>query len=394
MACDGSDPIRPDSGARDAGVDAGDVDAAMRDGGGGACGALTLTALGVGGLSQPVQLTAPDGDDRLFVAELTTGRVRVLDAAGAIGGTFLDLSSASSFQFAGELGLNGLAFHPDYATDGRVFVLYAPTRAAVRISSFHVLATDANSVDPASEVVILETTLPMPNHPAGHLAFGEDGFLYASIGDGQSAGDDMGLAQDLGSLAGKVLRIDVDSASPYAIPTDNPFVGMGGAREEVWMYGFRVPYRFSFDPTSGDFYLGEVGDRSFEEVDYLAAGGTAGGNYGWPTVEGDGHCVATGCDPSGLVAPIFEYGHSGGRCAVMGGYVYRGSALEACHQGRYFFADYCTGTVSSFTVAEGTASAPEEGPSAPERVVSWGRDGQGELYLLGESGEIYALRSN
>ncbi|MCB9595434.1 MAG: PQQ-dependent sugar dehydrogenase [Sandaracinaceae bacterium] len=373
---DGSGPARPDAGSDAAvAVDAGDSDGGSPPDGGGACGALAVTEV-LSGLSDPILVTAPDGDDRLFIVEIG-GRIQIA-RGGSVTGTFLDLSG--SVVLRGDHGLNGLAFHP---SDGRVFVSYATGATTLRIASFTL--GDADTVDPTSEQTILEVDYPEAAHTGGHLAFGPDGYLYIGIGDGE-ARSGMALAQDLTSLNGKILRIDVDGAAPYAIPGDNPFTGTATMRDEIYAYGFRLPYRFTFDGT--DLIVGEVGNDRFEEVDLV----TSGGNYGWPVVEGNMHCnsPASGCDLSSE-PPIHEFPHSGGHCAMMGGHVYRGSALPSCYAGRYFYADYCSGQVTSFRVEGGAAVDVQDGPSAPGMVVSWGRGGDGELYLLGMDGSVYQL---
>ena len=380
-ACDdGPGPARPDSGGTDAGNDAGAADAGPDVDGGPACPALAITTVATG-MTAPILVTAPAGDARLFVVDLT-GLITIVAPGGGTS-TFLDLSS--SVTVAGDHGLNGLAFHPDYPTDPRFFVTYAPTRATLRLASFTV-SSDPDVADAGSETTILEVTYPEAAHTGGHLAFGPDGFLYAGFGDGE-ASSGMALAQDTSALPGKILRIDVDASGvPYGIPSDNPFVGTAGAREEIYAYGFRLPYRFSFDGT--DLIVGEVGNNRFEEVDLV----TSGGNYGWPTVEGNMHCNSptSGCDLSST-PPIYEVAHSASFCAMMGGFVYRGAALPSCYQGRYLFADYCSGRVGSFRIEGGAAVDVQAGPTASSMVVSWGRGGDGELYLLGMDGEVFQL---
>ena len=375
--CDDTGPVRPDSGGVDGTFDGGPPGDAGNRGG---CSPLSITPIAAG-MVAPVLVTAPAGDDRLFVVNLT-GTVALIQADGETS-TFLDLGA--SITLTSDRGLNGLAFHPDFGTNGRFYVTYAPSRSTLRLSSFELL--DANTADPSTEVLLLETTFPETTHTGGHLAFGPDGYLYVGVGDGEMS-PTMMLAQDTTSLLGSILRIDVDSASPYAIPSDNPFVGAGGGvREEIFAFGFRLPYRFSFSGT--DLLVGEVGDTRFEQVELV----TSGGNYGWPIVEGNMHCHTprTGCDTSTSEPPLFEFEHSGGRCAMMGGFVYRGDDLPSCHQGRYFFADFCTGAVTSFTIEGRAATDVQAGPVAPSMVVSWGRGGDGELYLLGMDGEVFKL---
>ncbi len=377
LGCDdGMGPVRPDAGSDaggggDGGADAGGPD----DDAGPGCGALTVTEA-ITGLRDPIFATALPGDDRLFIAEIA-GRVQIAQG-GTVTGTFLDLRAAVTLE--GDHGLNGLAFHP---SDGRVFVSYAFARGMLRVASFTL--TDPDTVDPTSETTLLEIAYPEAAHTGGHLAFGPDGYLYIGVGDGQ-ASPTMALAQDLSSLPGKILRIDVDSGTPYGIPSDNPFTGTATMRDEIYAYGFRLPYRFAFD--GADLVVGEVGDDRFEQVELV----TSGGNYGWPVVEGNMHCLnpPSGCDLSST-PPIHELEHTGGRCAMMGGYVYRGSALPACYAGRYFYADYCTGQITSFRIEGGAAVDVQSGPTVPAMVVSWGRDGAGELYLMGMNGTVYQL---
>jgi glucose/arabinose dehydrogenase len=379
---DDDGPMRPDSGADSGMRDGGGIDGGGDVDGGPGCAALALEELVT--LGAPNQIVAPAGDERLFITELT-GEISIV-RDGAVTGTFLDLSG---FPITFDLGLNGLAFHPDFATNGRFYVAYKSGALTLRLASFTVSGSDPDVADPTSEATILEVTLPAEVHTSGHLAFGPDGYLYMGVGDGEMM-PNMRLAEELDSLLGKILRIDVDGTAPYAIPTDNPFVGMSGVREEIWAYGFRLPYRFSFD--EGALFIGEVGNNRFEEVNLVPAGSPGGIDFGWPSVEGNGNCFdpPTGCDMDST-PPIYEYAHSDDRCAMMGGFVYRGSALPACHVGRYFFADYCSGQIISFVESGGTATDVRDGPVAPAEVISWGRDSSGELYVASENGTVYQL---
>jgi len=250
--------------------------------------------------------------------------------------------------------------------------------------------------DPATERTLIFQTQPFENHNGGALAFGPDGFLYVSLGDGGSGGDPFRNGQNLGSLLGKILRIDVNGTQPYAIPSSNPFVGNGSARPEVWAYGLRNPWRLSFDRANGDLYIGDVGQSRREEVDVGLSSRRGGENYGWNTTEGT-LCFnpASGCSTAGLTPPVIEYQTgSNGSCAVTGGYVYRGCRLPG-YQGTYFYGDYCTALVRSFRFQNGAAADQRDWTSALSRGVdaisSFGVDADGEIYIVDHTGEIYRI---
>lgn len=400
IGCGGSGdgPARPDLGPDGATAsDAGATDAGATDTGppvdGGACATLSLSPVAAG-LMSPSCAVAPPGDDRLFICERTTGRVRILDASGTLVATpFLDVSA--EFSSSGyEVGVLSLTFHPDYAAHPRVYVTYT-TSTNLRVASFDVPSATAGTVTAVSEQTLLEVPLlpGMHVHSAGSLAFGADGFLYVSIGDMGS----LTVSQDLNDLHGKLLRIDVDGTAPYAVPPGNPYVGMAGKRAEIFASGFREPYRFSFDST-GDLYLGEVGDMSFEEVDVLPAGNAGGQNYGWPLTEGNGHCHTppVACTPATgtLTPPDYEYAHAGAfGDAIMGGYVYRGSALPACWQGRYFYGDYGPNFIGSFLwdAAMHATDARRHAELHPGQIVSLGLDGRGEILIIAYDGSIQRI---
>jgi glucose/arabinose dehydrogenase len=282
----------------------------------------------------------------------------------------------------GESGLLGLAFHPNYARDPRFFVNYIRQLASGQlqtvIAEFRPSAADPNRADPGSERQLLTVDQPFSNHKAGQLAFGPDGYLYFGLGDGGGGGDPSGNGQNLQAVLGKMLRIDVDSPPdpglPYAIPTDNPFAN-GGGLPEIWAYGFRNPWRFSFDPPSGRMFVADVGQNRYEEVDL----GQKGANYGWNIMEGM-HCFnpASGCDQTGLTLPIAEYDHSVGE-AVIGGYVYRGTIAEL--RGKYVFADL---TGKLFTLAENPPGTWMRASllSSNTDISALGQDRAGELYVL------------
>jgi glucose/arabinose dehydrogenase/predicted small secreted protein len=340
------------------------------------------------GLHFPTYLTSPPGDDRLFILE-KAGAIRVIKDGVVLDAPFLDLTS-KVMSDGGEQGLLGLVFAPDYASSGRFIVHYNDLAGNTRISAFHVSA-DPNRADPASESVVLAVEQPGVAHKGGQIRFGPDGFLYIGLGDGSDS--DQGRGQSLADLLGSILRIDVSSGSPYTVPPDNPFVATAGARPEIWSYGLRNPWRFSFDPATGDLYVGDVGESHWEEVDYASAtdGAGRGVNYGWSVMEGL-HCVRSqGCDQTGLTLPVLEYDHSEG-CAVTSGYVYRGTALPAL-QGNYFYADYCTGWIRSLRMEAGVATDQTDWPGlAPGgRVTSFGEDAAGELYLVTEQGGVFKI---
>jgi glucose/arabinose dehydrogenase len=343
----------------------------------------------VKGLDLPDGITnAGDGSGRLFITE-QAGKVRVVSADGALSPTpFVDLTSR--IKVGGERGLLGLTFHPGFATNRRLFVDYTRARDGGTVVSELRASADGSRVDPSSERIILIVPQPFANHNGGQLAFGPDGYLYIGLGDGGSGGDPYANGQNRNVLLGKILRIDVDaphaSGKQYAIPRDNPFAGGGLApgqgRPEVWAYGLRNPWRFSFDRVTGQLYIGDVGQNAWEEIDRQPLDPDGGANYGWNLMEGN-HCFQSGCDPTGLTMPIAEYSHQLG-CSVTGGYVYRGTA-QAALRGMYIFGDYCSGrlfTVHSEDGAFTTRTVAETGLN----ISSFGEDQAGELYLVDLSG--------
>jgi glucose/arabinose dehydrogenase len=342
----------------------------------------------VSGLSQPVFVGhAGDGSGRLFVLE-RAGRIRVVTASGSLLGTpFLDLTSI--VQDAGnEQGLLGLAFHPDYDSNGVFFVAYTNSANAVVLSRYSV-SSNPDIADSSSGQILLSVSKSFTNHNGGMLAFGPDGYLYWSIGDGGGAGDPGNNAQSRTVLLGKILRLDVDSATPYAIPADNPFVNDPdpNVREEIWAYGLRNPWRFSFDRTRGDLFIGDVGQGNREEVDYEAADDPGGRNYGWRVMEGS-LCFSpsTGCDTTGKVLPVAEYNtHDSGGCAVTGGYVYRGNVSPQM-RGVYFYGDYCSGRLWGLSQTSPGTWVNQLIVDTAYTLSSFGEDEAGELYLTDYSG--------
>jgi hypothetical protein len=338
-------------------------------------------------LSSPVFVTAPPADTtRLFVVE-QGGQIRVLRHDSLLAVPFLDVSG--HIVAGGEQGLLSLAFHPAYASNGRFFVYYTDPSGNTRVVRYQVSA-DPNVADSTSGDTILAAVQPFSNHNGGLLVFGPDGKLYVGLGDGGSSGDPQGNGQNRATVLGKILRLDVDLPAPF-IPADNPFVGVAGARGEIWLYGLRNPWRFSFDRATGDLYVGDVGQNTWEEVDVLTAGSAGGGNYGWNVMEGN-HCYgASSCDRTGLVLPVLEYGHSDG-CSVTGGYVYRGSRVSSL-QGVYLYGDYCGGWVRSFRYVNGQATESREWPSLAVSggLSSFGEDPNGDVYLTSLSGSLYRI---
>jgi len=341
------------------------------------------------GLSSPLYLTAPAGDPRLFIVE-KTGRIRIVKDGVLLEAPFLDLSAWVSA--GSEQGLLGLAFDPEYATNGRFVIHYTDLPGNTVLSRFQV-STDPDVADPVSEQLILGVVQPFFNHNGGQVAFGPDGFLYLGLGDGGGGGDPLGNGQDLSDLLGSILRIDVRAGDRYTVPADNPFVGSPVALPEIWSYGLRNPWRFSFDRANGDLYIGDVGEVQREEIDVSTAadGAGRGVNYGWNVMEGFQCFQVSGCDRTGLTLPVLEYSHQEG-CSITGGYVYRGSAIPDL-QGHYFYADFCQGWVRSLRYAGGVvtdqASWPTLIPGGP--ILSFGEDSAGELYILQAGGGVFKI---
>ena len=301
-------------------------------------------------------------------------------------------TSRTGCSAGGEQGLLGLAFHPDYAANGRLFVDY--TRAedgATVIAEFHAggLAADA-----ASERTLLVIPQPYPNHNGGMIAFDADGMLLVGMGDGGGGGDPDANAQDPRALLGKLLRIDVDSERPYAIPADNPFADGTAAAPEVWALGLRNPWRFSIDRETGDAWIGDVGQSAWEEVDVIPAG-QGGLDLGWNVMEGLACYESPTCDTEGRTMPVVTLGHDTGVCSVVGGYVYRGERYPAL-EGSYVFSDYCSGDLWLLPAADAVAGADVEPMLAGThdgRIVSFGEDDEGELYVVDHGGTILRLEA-
>jgi glucose/arabinose dehydrogenase len=339
------------------------------------------------GLDQPVQVVDPgDGSGRLFVVE-QPGRIRIVRDGQVVPESLLDITDLVGC--CGERGLLSVAFHPDYANNGYVFIDYTDRNGDTVVARYQVSTTDPNRVDVASAETILVVDQPAANHNGGLLLFGPtDGYLYIGLGDGGGGNGQNG--QDLSTLLGKILRIDVDKTSDdlrYAIPPDNPFVDEPGARPEIWALGLRNPWRFSFDRDTADLWIGDVGSATYEEVDYQPVASPGGENYGWDLMEGTACRVDEGCD--GFVVPVSGFDHDEG-CVVTGGYAYRGSALPDL-RGVYLFADYCSGRVWGL-VRDASNAWIRLGPvETGLRISSFGEDASGELYVVDIQGGIYRL---
>jgi glucose/arabinose dehydrogenase len=333
-------------------------------------------------LVQPLALAVRPGDPALYVAE-KVGRVVAIRRGRIDPAPVLDISRDVSL--GGEQGLLGLVFSPD----GRfLYVNYTDTVGHTHVTEF---VMDGRRADPSSRRDVLFVEQPFSNHNGGHLAFGPDGYLYAGLGDGGSGGDPLGNGQSLVTLLGKMLRISPrpSAARPYGIPPDNPFVDRPGALPEIWDYGLRNPWRFSFDRETGDLWIGDVGQSSWEEIDVEAAGSPGGQNFGWNLLEGS-HPYEGAEPPSGAVPPVYEYSQDQGGCTVVGGYVYRGAAIPNLI-GSYVFADFCLGQVEALQLDGRRAVGHRLVGPVVENLSSFGEDASGELYALSLSGPVFRL---
>lgn len=345
---------------------------------------LTLEPVAAG-FRQPVFAThAGDGSGRIFVLE-KAGRVVALAADGSNPQTFLDISDRVGSS-SSEQGLLGLAFAPDFTASGRLYVYYTDKNGDTVVARYAANA-DHSAADPASETILLAAPQPAANHNGGMVAFGPDGYLYAGLGDGGAANDRFGNGQNLGTVLGTVIRIDVSGDGAVA-PADNPFVEQAGARPEIWAYGLRNPWRFSFDRLTGELWIADVGQNQWEEVNVQPAGSAGGENYGWPIMEGT-HCFqADTCQQDGLTLPVAEYSHALG-CSVTGGYVYRGAAQPAL-QGIYFYGDYCSGRIWGLVQVDGQWQNVEL-LSSGVQISSFGETEDGEVLVIDYNGNLARL---
>jgi glucose/arabinose dehydrogenase len=348
---------------------------------------FTLTEI-AGGFRRPVFVTgAKDGTNRLFIVE-QRGKIYVLESNFQMHDTpFLDVSGLISTE-GNEQGLLGLAFHPQYKDNGIFFIHYTDVNGDTVVARYTVSESDPNVADANSGEYVLRIDQPYPNHNGGNLIFGPDGYLYIGMGDGGSAGDPKGNGQNTRVLLGKMLRIDINNGSSYAIPADNPFANDSNYAPEIWALGLRNPWRYSFDRATGDLYIADVGQNTWEEVDFQPAG-QGGQNYGWDIMEGSHQYTNDATVPDGLTNPFFEYDHSDG-CSVTGGYVYRGTALPEL-QGIYLFADYCSGIIwASYRDAGGNWQTSTFMDTSLT-VSSFGEDDAGELYVVNHGGTVSKL---
>jgi glucose/arabinose dehydrogenase len=339
------------------------------------------------GLQNPLYVTAPPSDGRLFVVE-RAGRIRIIRTGEVSPVPFLDI--ADRVSTGGERGLLGLAFHPAYADNGWFFVNYSDPDGNTRIERYAVSA-DPDVADPASAVRLLQIDQPFGNHNGGMITFGPDGMLYVGMGDGGSANDPHGHGQNPQTLLGALLRIAVDGhTQPYGIPDDNPFVDRPEGRDEIWAIGLRNPWRFSFDRMGDHLLIADVGRSAWEEINAVSPA-IGGLNYGWQEMEGRQCTGLGGCRADDFALPIVAYGHDQG-CSIIGGYVYRGDDVPEI-DGHYFYSDFCTGWLRSFRIGEGGAiSEHTEWPVGNlGTIVSFGEDAFGELYIVSLGGRIHRL---
>ena len=337
------------------------------------------------GFSEPVDIAHPGGDTRLFIVE-KGGSIRILNLNGTINATpFLNVAGLLTNPLQNEQGLLGLTFHPNYATNGFFYINYTNSGGNTVIARYSVSANP--NVANTSGSIILTVNQPYINHNGGSLKFGTDGFLYIGMGDGGSSGDPGNRAQNINENLGKMLRIDVDSASPYAIPPTNPYVGIVG-NDEIWAVGLRNPWKFTFDMLNGDLWIADVGQNQVEEINYIAAPAAPGLNFGWKCYEGNS-VYSTCTTPTTYKFPIATYTHSGGACSITGGYVYRGS-LYPNFTGKYFFADYCSNKIGMVNTAGNVVWSTA---FAGTNITTFGQDINGEIYVGGgSSGIIYKLK--
>jgi glucose/arabinose dehydrogenase len=345
---------------------------------------IRLTAIATN-LDLPVSLTHA-GDTRLFLT-LQRGQIVIYDGTRILPTPFLDVRSLVAC--CGERGLLSVAFHPRYKENGFFFVYYTRVDGDIVVARYRV-SSDPNRADPSSATILftLEHS-EFENHNGGQLQFGPDGYLYAGTGDGGSGGDPNNRAQTLTDPLGKLLRLDVDGPPPY-IPPSNPFVGGSGARSDVWAYGLRNPWRFSFDRETGDLFIGDVGQNVWEEVDFQPRTSIGGENYGWRRMEAT-HCFnpVSGCAAASFTLPILEYSHADGSCSITGGYRYRGTRMPSMRS-RYFYGDYCTGKIWVAT-QNGSAWSSQLLIDTTLNISSFGEDLNGELYVVDLGGRVLAF---
>ncbi len=350
--------------------------------------AFKLTPV-VDGFTRPLYLTqAGDDSNRIFIVE-QVGKIWILRDGQLEDQPFLDIediiSPGARANAFSEQGLLGLAFHPDYRENGAFFIYYTDRQGRTVVARYQVEAEAPDVADAASGQILFQLTQPYANHNGGHIEFGPDGYLYIALGDGGAANDPLGAGQNRQLLLGSILRIDIDSAEPYAIPPDNPFVDDAAARDEIWAYGLRNVWRFSFDRATGDMYMADVGQNQWEEINFQPSDSAGGENYGWNVWEGN-HVFAGGYAPN-HVPPIFEYSHSLG-CSVTGGVVYRGAAIAEL-QAVYLFGDWCSGRIWGAWRDQEWAWQAAELMKTALPISSFGEDEAGEVYVIDYEGAVY-----
>ena len=349
---------------------------------------VKLTAIATD-FNRPLYIThAGDGTNRLFLLE-QSGKIWIFNDGSQSAQPFLDISGIISPSALGtgftEQGLLGLAFHPEFESNGVFFINYTDRGGKTVVAKYSVSDSNPYLADVNSAEIIFQLAQPYANHNGGHIEFGMDGYLYITLGDGGRANDPLGAGQNRGLLLGSLLRIDVDGAPPYAIPADNPFVDDANAHDEIWAYGLRNAWRFSFDRLTGDLYIGDVGQNQWEEINFQPADSKGGENYGWNVWEGN-HIFAGGNAPN-HVKPIFEYTRNLG-CSVTGGYVYRGEAIPDL-QAVYIFGDYCSGRIWATWRDGNLAWQTAQFMNTDIAISSFGEDADGELYVIDYAGTFY-----
>jgi len=353
-------------------------------------GTLSLVPFATG-LVTPVCI-ATSGDSRLFSVD-QHGMIVIIDAAGNVNPVpFLDIRP--KVTYGGERGLLGLAFHPNYKTNGFFYINYVGAGDSTHISRFTVSSSDPAKADPASEYKLLTLYHPYTNHNGGDLSFGPDGYLYIGLGDGGAGGDPGNRAQNLSEYLGKIHRIDVNNGSPYSIPPTNPFYNSPSAQKEIWAYGLRNPWRFSFDRLTGDLWIADVGQDAYEEINLQPSSSTGGENYGWRCYEGNTAYNTTGCGAaSNYVFPVYAYPH-GPECSVIGGYVDR-SSTSSPYYGYYFFSDFCSDKIWTLHQVSGNWVVQDMGQFSGNNFSTFGEDINGQLYVAGlTTGTIYRITGN
>jgi len=342
------------------------------------------------GLQLPVAITHA-GDSRMFITQ-QRGTIVIYDGTNVLPTPFLDIRNL--VLCCDERGLLSVAFHPNYAQNGFFYVNYTETAGpgTTVIARYSVMPGDPNRANPSSAKVLLRITQPFANHNGGQLQFGPDGYLYIGMGDGGSGGDPGNRAQSTAEYLGKILRIDVNSGDPYAIPVTNPFVGQQAVRPEIWSYGLRNPWRFAFDRDTGDLWIADVGQGQWEEIDFQPWYSTGGENYGWRRMEGN-HCFnpSLNCDTGTLVHPVIEYNHTNGACSVTGGSVYRGTRYPRLN-GTYFYGDYCNGVIWGAIRGSGTNVTARQLLDTSLSISTFGEDFTGEIYVADyDNGRLYHI---